>query len=232
MQPSSRFRHIVFDFDGVLAETNQIRIEGFRALFSSYPAEARDAMASFATANGGLSRYVKIRYFFETIVSKPVSEEEVQRHAAAYSAIVKEKIVAADAVAGSLEFLAQGSQQLDFAINSGSDQLELRSVCASRGIADFFLHILGSPASKQENFQRLFDLTGWQRQDCLFVGDAGNDLKAANDMGIAFLARASGLEDWSSHQGRVISDLTELEAALSEIHSVQAKSHGHDVHCI
>lgn len=211
-------RHIIFDFDGVLAETNQIRIEGFKALFSSYPIAAQDSIVSFARANGGLSRYLKIRHFFEDVLLQTVSDEQVTKLAAEYSAIVKEKIVFADAVSGSREFLAKWVNRLDFAIISGSDEQELISVCESRGIAHFFGHILGSPATKQENFQRLFDITGWQRQDCLFVGDTQNDLNAANDMEVPFLARDSGLEVWKPGVSRVISDLTELEVNLFNLY--------------
>lgn len=219
----SRARHIIFDFDGVLAETNQIRIEGFKDLFSSYPVEAQDSIISFACANGGLSRYVKIRHFFETILSQQVSDEQVTKLAAEYSAIVKDKIIDADAVCGSCEFLAQWVNRRDFAIISGSDELELISVCASRGIAHYFAHIFGSPETKQENFQRLFDVSGWQRQDCLFVGDTKNDLNAAKDSGVPFIARDSGLEVWLPGEVKVISDLTELETNLSiENHRRQA----------
>jgi phosphoglycolate phosphatase-like HAD superfamily hydrolase len=214
MQSLAQLRHIIFDFDGVLAETNQIRIEGFRTLFSSYSAEAQDSIVSFARANGGLSRYVKIRHFFENIISQAVSDEKIQRFAAAYSEIVKDKIIAADAVSGSREFLLKWVNYLDFAIISGSDESELCSVCVSRDISHFFSHIFGSPATKQENFQRLFDVTGWQRQNCLFVGDSINDLTAARDMGVPFIARNSGLEVWQSHEVNVISDLTELEANI------------------
>lgn len=209
-----QIKHIVFDFDGVLAETNEIRIEGFRTLFASYPVEAQESIIFFARANGGLSRYAKIRYFFEQILSQPISDDQVTTLAAAYSAIVKENIVAAAAVRGSIEFLTQCVNRLDFAVISGSDEQELCSVCESRGIAHFFAHIFGSPATKQENFQRLFDVTGWQRQDCLFIGDTRNDLKAANDMGVPFLARDSGLEVWQSDEVSIVSDLTELETIL------------------
>jgi len=214
MQRLTQVRHIIFDFDGVLAETNEIRIEGFRTLFSSYPFEAQNSIVSFAHANGGISRYVKIRYFFENVLSQPVSDDHVTQLADEYSAIVTEKIIAADAVIGSIEFLKRWVNHLDFAIISGSDELELSSVCASRGIDHFFIHIFGSPATKQENFQRLFDVTGWQRQDCLFVGDTKNDLKAANEMAVPFLARDSGIEVWQPGEVRVISDLTKLEANL------------------
>lgn len=215
MRPVTPPRHIIFDFDGVLAETNDIRIEGFRTLFSSYPLAARDSLVAFARANGGLSRYVKIRYFFEEILGQPVSDKQIAALADDYSAIVTEKIIAAEPVKGSRELLAAWGNKLDFAIISGSDERELRSVCISRGIAHYFAYIFGSPATKQENFQRLFDLSGWQRQHSLFIGDTHNDLKAANEMGVPFLARASGLDSWKADNIMVISDLTKLDKILS-----------------
>lgn len=214
MQRLTRFQHIIFDFDGVLAETNSIRIEGFKLLFSSYPVEARDSMVSFASENGGLSRYVKIRHFFDNILSQTISDDKVQQLADRYSDIVKNKIIAADAVKGSTSFLSRWTNLLDFSIISGSDESELRSVCASRGISHFFNNIFGSPATKQENFQRLLDVTGWERQDCLFIGDTRNDLIAARDVGIAFLARDSGIELWQSNEVSIISDLSGLETKL------------------
>ena len=32
-----QFKNLIFDFDGVLVESNAIRIEGFRPLFQDYP---------------------------------------------------------------------------------------------------------------------------------------------------------------------------------------------------
>jgi len=214
MRLATQVKHIIFDFDGVLAETNDIRIEGFRILFSAYPLTVQDALTCFVRANGGLSRYFKIRHFFEQILARPVSDEQVMELAQKYSTIVKDNVVEAAAVKGSKEFLAKWAGNVDFAIISGSDEYELRSVCSLRGIAHFFEHILGSPATKQENFQRLFDATGWQRQHCLFIGDTTNDLNAARAMGVPFLARSSGLENWVGSGITVISDLTELEEQL------------------
>lgn len=215
MNIPAKLQHIIFDFDGVLAETNEIRFEGFRTLFSSYPLAAQDSIVAFASANGGLSRYVKIRHFFESILSEPITEEQVNRLSEAYSEIVKDKIIAADAVKGSLEFLEQHTDRYDFAVISGSDEVELQSVCSLRGIAHFFVHTFGSPSTKQENFVRLFDATGWQRQNCLYVGDTKNDLSAAEQMIVPFLARDSGLEKWQCNKVTVISDLSELTTILS-----------------
>ncbi len=71
------FKHIIFDFDGVLAETNEIRFDGFQEVFKGYPPEQLATLDRWSRANGGLSRYVKIKHFFNSIREERVSEERV-----------------------------------------------------------------------------------------------------------------------------------------------------------
>ena len=101
-----------------------------------------------------------------------------------YSNLVKQRIIESKPVEGSLEFLSQYHNVFDFAIISGSDQEELIEICRVRGIHHYFTEILGAPLSKEENFNKLFLKTGWQREDALFVGDTTNDLDAARSCGV------------------------------------------------
>src|SRR3989338_5452159 len=100
-----RYRHIIFDFDGVLAETNEIRFEGFLALFEDCPESDLPRLTRYLKENGGLSRYDKIRYFLEEIKHEEISTNRVQDLAKRYSELVAQKVIAAPAVEGSLEFL-------------------------------------------------------------------------------------------------------------------------------
>jgi beta-phosphoglucomutase-like phosphatase (HAD superfamily) len=61
-------RHIIFDFDGVLVESNEIRFQGFADLFSDIHADALGRFMDFVKANGGLSRYAKIRHLYNHIL--------------------------------------------------------------------------------------------------------------------------------------------------------------------
>ena len=72
-----KYQHIIFDFDGVLAESNEIRFNGFRKLFKDYPQEQVEKLVTYAEANGGVSRYKKIAYFFSEIRQEPISNELV-----------------------------------------------------------------------------------------------------------------------------------------------------------
>jgi phosphoglycolate phosphatase-like HAD superfamily hydrolase len=209
-----KYQYIIFDFDGVLVESNEIRFNGFRKLFKDYPQDQVEILVGYAKANGGVSRYKKIEYFFNEIRQEPVSNESVNRWAAQFSKLVEQDIVEAKPVEGSLGFLEEYSNQFDFAIVSGSDQAELRRVCRKRGIDHFFKMILGSPIEKKDNIASLLSDLSWQHSKSLYVGDSNNDLDAAKANGLDFVGRCSGLIDWKNFDTRYVSDLSSLYRVL------------------
>ena len=103
-----QFKNLIFDFDGVLVESNDIRIEGFRRLFQDYPENEVSQLMPYVEKNGGISRYVKIRYFFEVIRRESLEIEDLQSLANRYSKLVKEKIIQAESVLGSDFFQIMG----------------------------------------------------------------------------------------------------------------------------
>ena len=211
------YRYLVFDFDGVLAETNDIRFQGFADLFADLPVEAMARFMEFVQANGGLSRYGKIRHLHSHILGRPLPEPEVDVLAQQYSKLVAERVAEAPAVPGPLEFLAGYADRFEFAVISGSDQNELRQVCRARGIDGYFRAILGSPIEKTENIVELLSARAWDRQACLYVGDSTNDYDAAAEAGIGFIGRNSGLVDWKDRDAVWVSSLAELPAAIEEL---------------
>lgn len=210
-------RHILFDFDGVLVESNPIRIEGFAELFGDLPAQDKAAFMTFVRANGGLSRYGKIRHLYENILGQPISDNELNTLAVEYSRLVTERIVEAVPVPGAMEFLDQFGDRFNLAVVSGSDQEELRAVCQARRIEHYFRAILGSPKEKYQNITELLLSRGWVPGACVYVGDAANDRDAAAEAGVDFIGRDSGMTRWSDSDEIWIADLHELPAALEEL---------------
>ena len=210
-----KYKHLIFDFDGVLVESNEIRFDGFRLLFKNYPRDQVEQLVLYTKISSGLSRYEKIKYFFEQIRNEPVRDNTVQLLAKQYSALVKQKVIDVKPVKGSLEFLSSYKNNYDFAVVSGSDHEELREVCKARKIDHFFLEILGSPASKESNIALLLSEMGWESVSCLFIGDSINDFDAARTHGIDFIGRNSNLTDWGLIDNlTVVNDLSELHLYL------------------
>jgi phosphoglycolate phosphatase-like HAD superfamily hydrolase len=210
-----KYRYIIFDFDGVLVESNEIRFNGFRKLFENYPEDQVERLVAYAKANGGVSRYQKIKYFFNEICLKPITEESVNEWADKFSKLVAQDVVTAKSVEGSVEFLEEYSNVFDFAIVSGSDQVELRNICRQRKIDHFFKMILGSPVEKKDNIASLLTDLNWTPSQSLYVGDSNNDLDAAKANNLNFIGRCSGLIDWKSSDIRFVDDLSSLGSVLS-----------------
>ena len=209
-----KYLHIIFDFDGVLVESNEIRFNGFRKLFKDYPQDQVEILVDYAKANGGVSRYKKIEYFFNSIRREPTSDESVNHWAAQFSELVEQDVVEAKSVVGSLEFLEEYSSLFDFAIVSGSDQVELRRICEKRKIDHFFKSILGSPAEKKDNIAALLSELSWSHDRSVYVGDSNNDLDSAKANNLDFVGRCSGLIDWGNSNIRFVSDLSSLYSVL------------------
>jgi phosphoglycolate phosphatase-like HAD superfamily hydrolase len=209
-----KYQHIIFDFDGVLAESNEIRFNGFRKLFKDYPQSQVEQLVEYAKLNGGVSRYKKIEFFFNTIRREPISLGLVNHWADQFSELVMQDVLEARPVKGSLEFLKKYFSHFDFAVVSGSDQKELREVCRGRGIDSFFKMILGSPTEKKDNIATLLSHFKWKHSKSLYVGDSNNDLEAAKENNIDFIGRSSGLVDWKCHNVKFVSDFFSLHDFL------------------
>ena len=58
---------IFWDFDGVILNSNKVRDSGFEIVLKDFPKNQVELLLNYHRQNGGLSRYVKFRYFFEVI---------------------------------------------------------------------------------------------------------------------------------------------------------------------
>ena len=61
-------KNIIFDFDGVIADSTNIKTEAFVALYSQYSEETQSQVKSYHIRHSGVSRYKKIYYFQKEIV--------------------------------------------------------------------------------------------------------------------------------------------------------------------
>lgn len=185
---SDNIEVVVWDFDGVIVESNYIREKGFREVLSSFPDQEVNQLLDFHNLNGGLSRYVKFRHFFEEIRGEEVSEEELQEYAQRFSTIMLELMTNPDIlIAETNRFIANNHTKYNFHIASGSDQRELRYLCEALNISHYFKTIEGSPTPKNEIVNRLLEKYQYEKSNTLLIGDAINDCDAASQNGIYFM---------------------------------------------
>lgn len=180
-------KNILWDFDGVLMDSMDIRDQGFEVVLASYPKEEVANLMKFHRANGGLSRYVKFRYFFEEIKKQQITDQEVQRYADMFSEVMLERMMDDSLlIVDAVEFVKENHEKYRMHVVSGSDQKELRQVCKNIGIEHYFRSIHGSPTPKTELVREVLQQNSYEPDETILIGDSINDYDAAVDNEIAF----------------------------------------------
>lgn len=184
----SNYKVILWDFDGVLMDSNSVRDLGFETVLANYPKDKVAQLMTYHKANGGLSRYVKFRYFFEVVLKQQVSEEMLQSLAQSFSSVMRKFLTNTGLlIKDSINFVRANHEKYAMHIVSGSDQEELRFFCRELGISIYFLSINGSPAPKSQLVKNLLLNFRYNKREVLLIGDSINDYDAAIENGIQFI---------------------------------------------
>lgn len=179
---------IVFDFDGVIIDSMSVRDAGFIELFNGHPQELVDKLLEFHRNNGGLSRYVKIKYFFEQLLQTQISDEGVNQYAERFSSIMRMKLINPDLlIEDTLNFIKIAHTTYKLYIVSGSDEQELRYLCNGLTIDQYFKGIWGSPTPKSQIIEKLIKDGIIEPRSTILIGDSINDLDAATEHKITFV---------------------------------------------
>lgn len=172
---------IFWDFDGVLLDSNLIREVGFERVLSDFPKDEVEKLLIFHRENGGLSRYVKFKYFFQEIRGENILEEDVIFWANEFSKIMKNLLIDPKLlIKETIDFVKQNQGKYKMHITSGSDQDELRYLCKCLNIDQYFDSIHGSPKPKIEWVKDILNTYKYNKTECILIGDSFNDLEAAN----------------------------------------------------
>ncbi|MGB3114366.1 MAG: HAD-IA family hydrolase, partial [Candidatus Omnitrophota bacterium] len=208
---------IIFDFDGVIAESMDVKREAFRELFKEHR-EKVDEIERFHMDNGGMSRYDKFRYIYKNILGRELSRERFEKLCASFHELVVDKVVEAPFVKGAREVLDRSLGRYPMYIVSGTPEDEINEIVKRRGLNKYFIGIYGSPAGKAESINKILGENGYNRKKTLFIGDSKNDLQAAQETGVTFIARVAGQrQEWSDsgYVSRVMPDLEGLKEILN-----------------
>jgi phosphoglycolate phosphatase-like HAD superfamily hydrolase len=179
---------ILWDFDGVIIDSNSVRELGFREVLRRHEPEQVEKLIDFHNANGGWSRYVKFRYFYEEILKRSITDNKVRELANSFSSIMEKNLsnpgLLIDNTIHFIEEMYSNGKQMH--IVSGSDGNELRSLCEKLELSKYFLSINGSPTPKTELVRFLIHNSPLHPKHFCLIGDALNDYDAANENGIKF----------------------------------------------
>ena len=180
-------KNILFDFDGVILDSMKIRTDGFREIFSSFQKKDVDLLVDFHNKNGGLSRYVKIEYFFKRILNEDINAQKINEIAARFSEIMRYKLIDKSLlIEPTINFIYKNYKAFNFHIVSGSDQDELRFLCDKLKLREYFISIFGSPTVKDDLVANIIKSHKYKKSETIIIGDSINDFNSAEKNKIKF----------------------------------------------
>jgi phosphoglycolate phosphatase-like HAD superfamily hydrolase len=183
-----KIKTIFWDFDGVIMDSMSVRDKGFEIVLKNYPQEQVALLMAYHRDNGGLSRYHKFRYFFEEIRGEIISDLDIKILADEFSIVMLGNLLDESLlIKDSFDFIKKNYSKFNMHIVSGSDEVELRHICETLGLANYFISIHGSPTPKVELVKRIMSQKQYKKEESCLIGDSFNDLEAAEYNSILFI---------------------------------------------
>ena len=179
---------VVFDFDGVIIESSDIKTEAFRRLFEYERTHVAD-IVELHLNHEGLSRYEKFEMIYKNILKRPLSSSEASELGRRFSDLVFAELLRCPFVPGATKLLQQLQSEHPLYIASGTPEEELLRIVEARELSGYFTGVYGSPALKAELLDRVARSLKISPKEVLFIGDAMTDLEGALEVGAPFVGR-------------------------------------------
>ena len=178
----------IFDCDGVILDSNQLKIDAMRNALLPIITDTNkvNVCVDYFRHNFGRSRFHHVEFFVEELLqlNEDVKLSTKESILQAYSKQCKTLYLSASLTPGFIDFVT-GLDGKKY-IASGSEQGELREVFEERGLDAYFNGIFGSPAKKSDLVMDI--LTTNTANNAVMFGDAVSDFEAAQLNHIDFVA--------------------------------------------
>ena len=193
MRNNERTACIVFDFDGVLIDSNTTKRQAYYEALADIPGSA-DAITEVLAASvlEPVDRYQTIARIVSLLRDRElVRASDVAGLAAdladRYTNICDRALRRCNELPGASTLLARLSTAYPLYVNSATPEPILRAMVARRDWTTYFRDVLGSPATKEANLKRIAAREAIEMRQLLFVGDSEADRRAALQAGCHFV---------------------------------------------
>jgi len=173
---------IVFDFDGTLVDSNQLKYNAFFELFPSdslHKEIVTDVLDEFIEK----SRYVILREILKRINRKTINEDDLDYrvHASAkkYNDIVVDGAKRCKEKSGAKEVLESLSKRYNLYLSSTTPETSLKDIVKHRNWEGFFCDIFGYPNEKTSVLLEIIKRESVNPEELMVIGDGKSDRDSA-----------------------------------------------------
>ena len=208
---------IIFDFDGVILESAEIKTEAFRQLFEERFPNNINEIVEYHKKNMGISRFTKFKQIYKRFANKSLAAGEEVTLGDEFSGIVFERVLKTPMVPGAIEFLNENQKNYILIVASGTPKEELIDIMKKRNLLHYFKEVFGSPQEKMDMIRYVMEKYELNSSEIVFVGDSESDYKAASATNVHFVARIGTNSSDLNHCKNRVSDLNQLNEFLRKL---------------
>lgn len=204
-------RLVLWDFDGVIKESVDVKTRAFVRLFEAYGTSVTARVRAHHEANGGMSRVEKMPIYLG-FAGEPPDETRVRTLCDRFGGLVRQAVIDAPWVPGAESWLRRNEHGQLFVLVSATPQAELEEIVGALNLRHCFADVFGAPTSKAEAVRFSLARYGVAPQSAVLIGDARADRDAAAGARVPFILRrhATNGEVFADYDGPAVRDLTEL----------------------
>ena len=182
---------VFWDFDGVIKDSTEVKCRAFEKLFKEYGEAVVRKVLLHHENNGGVSRFIKIPFYYSEYVGENINKEKTYRLARIFSGLVVDKVVNSPWIPGVEKILRENPFQQKFVLVTGTPQEEMEVILNKLEMNNVFIAIYGAPKEKGPSVK--FELeNNIHGLNSVFIGDAYTDYEAARLNGIPFILLDNG----------------------------------------
>jgi phosphoglycolate phosphatase-like HAD superfamily hydrolase len=178
-------RKVIFDFDGTLVDSNEIKRHAFDLVFADYPDHMKE-IQEYCHGNNHTIRGEKFRYVSEKILGLPYTAERDRSLHELYEGFTTESVATAPEIPGALAFLRSLKSHPPALVSATPHDILLK-ILDRRGWRSMFDEVRGAPVNKAAWLRTLQANLECRSAELVFIGDSDEDEKAARASGCTFV---------------------------------------------
>jgi HAD superfamily hydrolase (TIGR01549 family) len=183
------FSLLVFDCDGVILESVDVKTKAFKRIGDDFGPELSDRLVMYHQMHGGVSRFKKFAWLYQEALGRPTTPEEDEALNKRFTRYALDEVMRCPLVPGAQKVLDRWKGVVPMYVASGAPRDELEFILRERGLDGYFDGIRGYPPGKSALLQSIVQRAGTDPSQTVMVGDASTDMLAAEAVGTLFYGR-------------------------------------------
>jgi phosphoglycolate phosphatase len=208
----------MFDFDGTLVDSNDIKFNAFFKVTRHIPNSKKIIEKVLQKQIG--DRYAIFRYFAHAMYNEYEISVNAKTLSIDYTLLCEEEVSNAPHKEGFEESLKKLKlMNIKLFVSSATPQETLNNILIRRGVSQLFDGIFGTPDSKEFHIEKVKQLLSFSSSEILYIGDSEPDRLAAFNSNCHFIGIGLDSSRFSIKPTILLETLHDLPKSVSTLES-------------